>query len=285
MTAEPSGVAFRAVLLMNNASTLGVQVADALTRRGLTLSGIVVEAPVRVRDVGRIRYPRWPRAPRAEKLMRWALARVRTHRVVRRLRLGGVPVIVGGPLNSPMMQEAIKALAPDYLILGGIGILSEATIATARHGVLNAHPGLLPWIRGTGVVGRAIERGVPVGATLHYVNAGIDRGAIIERRLLPAKDVDETLADLEARCDALIAEMLVDAACELLAQGRAPEADPQRDLNPICTWLSSEERAQVDAAVRSGRAAELFNAWAGASSGAPRFTLPRSFDPSSRAGA
>src|SRR5262249_10519960 len=83
-----------------------------------------------------------------------------------------------GPLNSKRMERDLKALSPDFILLGGIGILSRNIISCAKFGVINSHPGLLPWLRNVGVVGNAFLRNVPVGVTCHYVNEEIDKGDI-----------------------------------------------------------------------------------------------------------
>jgi methionyl-tRNA formyltransferase len=187
-------------------------------------------------------------------------------------------VVLTGPLNSERMVTDLRMMRPDFIILGSIGIIKEPVIAAARHGVLNSHPGLLPWIRGTGVIGRAIERNIPVGATCHYVNAGIDRGAVIERRLLPINKMKTSLAELEEAADHLGIEMLVDLIVEQLAQGKIPAAFEQSAKFPICKWMSASERQAVDEEIQQGKAKALFDSWQTACINEDRFQLPADFD-------
>jgi len=117
-------------------------------------------------------------------------------------------VVTTGPLNSASMVADLEALNVDYLLLGGVGIISEAIIDAAKKGVINSHPGLLPWMRNLGVVGRSLMGNVPLGGTVHFVNKGIDTGAIIERRLLKPCPKMNNLADCEDAAYGVIAEMM-----------------------------------------------------------------------------
>jgi hypothetical protein len=164
-----------------------------------------------------------------------------------------------GPLNGPVMLEALCAAKPDYLVLAGLGILNADALAIPRRGTFNVHPGLLPWVRGVSVVERAIERGVPVGVTAHYVNSGIDTGAIIQRELIPAQPHD-TLASLEQhayhRCTQLMVALVAAAA-----RGQQPVATPQIRRYPYCKEMSAEIYGRTEETVRQGRAVRLYREW------------------------
>ena len=170
-------------------------------------------------------------------------------------------VVITDKVNSTRMLEDIRMLQPDYLILGGIGIIDKRIIDTAKYGVLNAHPGLLPWVRGTGVVGCAIKRCVPVGGTLHYVNTGVDRGNIIERRLLAVKGTENSLKELEDEANELVADMMVAVILKKLLKGIQPQAISQTVKYPVCKRLSESERLRVDNQIRQGLARDLFERW------------------------
>ena len=193
------------------------------------------------------------------RMARWIREWMRFVPAWRRYRAVGASPVVGGSLHGARLGRALAALDPDYILLGGVGILPPSVLATARRGVINAHPGLLPWVRGTGVVGAALQRGIPVGVTCHLVNAGIDLGDLLERRLLPVRG-DESLAVLERRADDLAVEMLADMAGRCAA-GNAPRALPQAMRHPICRWLTAAERGAVEAQVAGGLAKRLFDEW------------------------
>src|SRR5439155_3823330 len=128
-------------------------------------------------------------------------------------------------------------------------------------GVINSHPGLLPWVRGTGVVADAIRRGIPVGCTCHYVDRGVDTGRIIERRLLPATSAESSLSELEIAANALATNMLADVIAEQIARGIIPAAVEQSSKFPVSKWASAEEREAIDRQVREGLAVTLYESW------------------------
>jgi len=82
-------------------------------------------------------------------------------------------------LNDDDCLEILKKIKPDYIILGGTRILKEHIINTVKKGILNAHPALLPKYQGLDCVGWSILNNDPVGATVHFIDNGIDSGPII----------------------------------------------------------------------------------------------------------
>jgi methionyl-tRNA formyltransferase len=93
------------------------------------------------------------------------------------------------------------------------------------------------------------------------VDAGIDTGSIVERRLLEITGTETTLGELEEADDRLAAEMMAAVVAERLVPGRVPGASPHAERHPICHRLGAEERRQADNLVRAGRARECFEAW------------------------
>jgi methionyl-tRNA formyltransferase len=157
------------------------------------------------------------------------------------------------------MLDALRAAGPDYLVLAGLGIVGAAALAIPRRGTFNVHPGLLPWVRGVAVVERAIERRVPVGVTAHYVNAGIDTGAIILRKLVPVQPFD-TLASLERKAYEACTRSMVEVVAAA-AGGRHPAATTQGRRYPYCKDMSPEDYARTDEAVRQGLGLALYREW------------------------
>ncbi len=86
--------------------------------------------------------------------------------------------------NHPSCAALLETLAPELIVLGGTRILKPHVFRHARHGALNAHPGLLPEVRGSASVAWAIHLDVPIGCTCHFIEAGIDTGPIVGRRTI-----------------------------------------------------------------------------------------------------
>jgi methionyl-tRNA formyltransferase len=98
-----------------------------------------------------------------------------------------VPCHAVGNHNSLDCLELLRAFAPDLAVLGGTRILRPPVLAIPSRGTVNAHPGLLPQLRGSSSVAWALYKDLPVGSTVHYVDEGIDTGPILLRRRLPVR--------------------------------------------------------------------------------------------------
>ena len=90
----------------------------------------------------------------------------------------------------------------DYIVLAGwLFVVPASFIARFENRIINIHPSLIPSFCGMGYYGlkvhtAAIEYGVKLsGATVHFVEADVDGGAIIMQRSVPveAEDTPETL--------------------------------------------------------------------------------------------
>lgn len=136
----------------------------------------------------------------------------------------GIPEHVVGNHNSPDCREKLRAHGPDLLVLGGTRILRPPILAIPPKGTINAHPGLLPHLRGSSSVGWALYKDLPVGSTVHYVDAGIDTGPILMQRQLPVHR-GETYERIVRRVLTLSGHLMAEALVGL-AEGRL-KASPQ----------------------------------------------------------
>ena len=84
-------------------------------------------------------------------------------------------------INNIEYVKEIRNLDPDLIAVCGSSILRDGILSVAPKGVLNLHSGLSQVYRGTWTTLWAIYNKEPeyVGATVHYVSAGIDDGDII----------------------------------------------------------------------------------------------------------
>ena len=249
------------VVVLTSSGRTPPRVLAALRSRGITPDAVVVANHSALSECFR-------RPPGPARIAEFPVALARA--VVRRLRprfiagfRAGRRLIVTGSPRSQQLRHLLERLAPDLLVLAWCGLIPPATIATARLGVVNAHPGLLPWLRNNGVVANAILKGVPVGATVHRVDAGIDTGPILRRRLVRVTRDARSLYELELAADITAAELLADVVAETVARGHLAPGQTQQQRFPLCRWLTMEQRGAVDRQVADGRAAALFEEWAG----------------------
>jgi methionyl-tRNA formyltransferase len=83
--------------------------------------------------------------------------------------------------NDPAEIEAMRRLAPDVVLVFGTGLLQPVLIDSFPGRIVNLHLGLSPYYRGAGtnfwpLVNREPEY---CGATIHYLDAGVDSGPMI----------------------------------------------------------------------------------------------------------
>lgn len=90
--------------------------------------------------------------------------------------------VAAGSINSPEVITKIKEWNADYVAVFGSSILKEEIINLFPvQRIINLHLGLSPYYRGCATNFWPLYEGKPeyVGATIHYLDAGIDSGKII----------------------------------------------------------------------------------------------------------
>jgi phosphoribosylglycinamide formyltransferase-1 len=104
-------------------------------------------------------------------------------------------------------------------LAGYMRILSPGFVRRYRSRILNVHPALLPAFPGLHPQRQALAHGVKVtGATVHFVDEGVDKGPIVAQAAVPVLD-DDTEETLAARI--LVEEhRLYPEAIRLYAEGR-----------------------------------------------------------------
>ena len=141
--------------------------------------------------------------------------------VLDRARERGVPAepLPGSPPGPRLGREAEDRLLevareddPDLVALCGfMRLLRPETLRGIGVPVLNVHPSLLPRFRGLNAQRQAIEAGVAVtGATVHYVDAGMDTGPVLLQAELLIRP-GETAEELSARLLPLEHRLYVEA--------------------------------------------------------------------------
>jgi len=121
---------------------------------------------------------------------------------------------------------ALQAAQVDLIVLAGFMRVLKGDFLRAFEGrIVNVHPSLLPSFPGLEAWKQALDQGVKVtGCTVHFVDAGVDSGAIIGQQTVPVLD-DDTAATLHARIHAAEHELYPQCVAaiargEILVQGR-----------------------------------------------------------------
>lgn len=97
----------------------------------------------------------------------------------------------GSRLKDQQVLSAIQALKPEIGLSVFFGyILKPELLNSLPHGCLNLHPALLPYNRGSFPNVWSIIEGTPAGATLHFVDTGVDTGDILAQVEVPVDSTD-----------------------------------------------------------------------------------------------
>ncbi len=103
-----------------------------------------------------------------------------------------------------VMKELDSCGAEIVVLAGYMKLLSPEIIEKYRNRIINIHPSLIPKYCGKGFYGIRVHRAVIAGgekesgATVHYVDEGVDTGEIILQEKVPVKPSD-TPEELAAR--------------------------------------------------------------------------------------
>ena len=92
--------------------------------------------------------------------------------------------------------SAIPVTGFDFYLITGAGLLPPAFVEATLGRVINAHPGLIPLVRGLDAFKWAIHDGMPIGNSLHFIDSQADAGEVIATSPTPvfANDRYEDLA-------------------------------------------------------------------------------------------
>ena len=123
------------------------------------------------------------------------------------------------------VAQTLKAAGVEYIVLAGwLLVVPASFIREFENAIINIHPSLIPSFCGMGYYGihvheKAIEYGVKLsGATVHFVEADVDGGAILMQRAVEVLPED-TAQDLQSRILKVEHQMLPECV-KLLCEGK-----------------------------------------------------------------
>ena len=183
---------FRVVVLASGTGTLFTALAKRAEEIGIQIVGLVTDSDV-------------PACDRAREL--------------------GIPVTI-----VPLLEDRVKwdqnlatelsRLKPSLIVSAGfMKILGSVVLRFHQGKIINTHPALLPSFPGAHAVRDALAAGVSeTGATIHFIDRGIDTGEVIAQARVKVEpgDSEETLHE---RIKEVERELLV-ATVSDIAQGK-----------------------------------------------------------------
>ncbi len=123
-------------------------------------------------------------------------AGILTHARARKIPAQFIPP---GKFRTKLDEDAERAFVAalqntkvDLIVLAGFMRVLKGDFLRAFEGrIVNVHPSLLPSFPGLEAWKQALDHGVKVtGCTVHFVDAGVDSGAIIGQQTVPVLDND-----------------------------------------------------------------------------------------------
>lgn len=150
-----------------------------------------------------------------------------------RARKAGIEAICLSPKDFPdrtafnqALLEKLDEYHLDLIVLAGYLVtIPAAVIQKYRNRIINIHPSLIPSFCGVGYYGlkvheAALKRGVKLtGATVHYVDEGVDSGPIILQKAVEVKPGD-TPEILQRRVMEEAEWVILPQAINMIANGK-----------------------------------------------------------------
>ena len=99
------------------------------------------------------------------------------------------PVLAVGDFAHADALAALRAAAPDVAVVACFARrIPPVALAVPRWGFLNLHTSLLPAYRGPQPLFWQLRDGAPTGATVHFMDEGLDTGDIVAQTAVPLPD-------------------------------------------------------------------------------------------------
>ena len=114
----------------------------------------------------------------------------------------------------------------DLGVVLGARIIPQDVIEAFKIGILNIHPGLLPFNRGLDAVKWAVHGFTKQGVTAHLIDGSVDAGRIVWREQLDGVRPTDTLIDVAAQVRVLERQTLLLALTEI-GNGNRGQSLPQ----------------------------------------------------------
>ncbi len=154
-------------------------------------------------------------------------------RALERARSRGIPALCVSPKDyadraafHAGLLSSLESFEPDLIVLAGYLVaVPPEMVERFRGRIINIHPSLIPSFCGKGYYGlkvheAVLERGVKVtGATVHFVDEGMDTGAILLQKAVEVRPGDTPEA-LQRRVMEEAEWKILPRAIDLIANGK-----------------------------------------------------------------
>lgn len=170
------------------------------------------------------------------------LSNNRNAKALQRAENKGIPAVCISPKNyetrelfNEAMLMQMREWNPDLIVLAGFLVaIPGQMVKEFSERIINIHPALIPSFCGVGFYGlkvheAALAKGVKVtGATVHFVDEGMDTGRIISQKAVNVEDND-TPEILQRRVMEQAEWILLPKAVDDIANGRIDYGGKRRE--------------------------------------------------------
>jgi len=110
-----------------------------------------------------------------------SLAKIFTQKPYDYIEKKDISILEVDNINSEQVTDFIRSKNPDVVVVSGTPLLRESVIKSVKGRMINLHPGIPPQYRGRYGAFWPIYNKEPelVGTTIHFIDKGIDTGAIL----------------------------------------------------------------------------------------------------------
>jgi len=140
-----------------------------------------------------------------------------------------------GDLSSDVVLKRLQEINPDTIAVFGTSVIKDNIIEAFSEKIINLHLGLSPYYRGSGTNFWALYNDEPeyVGATVHFLDKGIDTGEIIHHA---RPDIEEDDNQHSIGCKTIIAgtDKLIKAVGEKLNGTIQSHEQWKEGIRPFC---------------------------------------------------
>lgn len=157
----------------------------------------------------------------------------------------GLPTFAPVDINEPSVVDALAALRPDLItVISYRQILRAPIINITPLGVINLHGAMLPKFRGASPINWHIIKGEKEGGvTIHYIDEGVDTGAILAQQPIPIEH-DDTGVSLFDKVTGVGFDLFV----EVVQQIASGTTDPQPNRKELGSYYRrrTPEHSKID---------------------------------------
>lgn len=195
---------------------------------------------------------RWlvsPRSPIRRILIKLIPGKVRYFTIEELAKGFNVSILKTNDINDNKCVEFLEKIKPDLGIVCGTGIIKNHIFEIPKFGCINYHNGLLPEYRGCAAVFWQLYYGREMGYTIHTIDAGIDTGKIIKRKIISFKkgyNLWETIAHIKEDMSIDCAKEFIDIIKKLKTTGKLEFKSQNEKSAAFFNFPTPEQKKELE---------------------------------------